>query len=142
VLETPPIILLQDKPETLPARSESFEPEIKIMPSDFDVRARSQSDPIKFEHRKKVFERYLEDEEVKVKWVFMPDSLVRLLWDLLLLAFILYSGISVPFRVSFDVKLSTTWQALDYVVSSVFLADIVVNFNTAFYRGGALIDKR
>jgi hyperpolarization activated cyclic nucleotide-gated potassium channel 2 len=66
-------------------------------------------------------------------YVFSPDGTEKLLWDLLCMILIFYEIMSIPFKLSFDVNLNDGWETF---VDVVFLTDIVVSFNTAFYSNG------
>lgn len=51
---------------------------------------------------------------------------------------IFYEIISIPFKLSFEVDLSPSW---DILVNAIFLSDILVTFNTAIYLKGNLVLK-
>jgi hypothetical protein len=93
-------------------------------------------------HRKTTVEQYLDDEVEEPKCILSPDCIFRMVWDLLVLVFTVYSGISVPFRVSFDVEMSAGWQVFEHIATCVFIVDIILNFNTAFYRAGNKVGNR
>ncbi len=46
---------------------------------------------------------------------------------------IFYEIITIPFKISFDVNINDNW---DHFVDTVFLFDIVISFNTAYYSKG------
>ena len=69
-----------------------------------------------------------------------PESGIRLIWDLLLVVFLLYVAILIPARICFDVDVrplgATFW--FEVVVDVCFLSDIVLNFRTAIVEDGEL----
>lgn len=53
---------------------------------------------------------------------------------------IFYEILSIPFKLSFDVEVSPTF---DTIIDAVFISDIVISFNTSFYkRGVAVFDRK
>lgn len=46
---------------------------------------------------------------------------------------IFYEILSIPFKISFDIEIYEGW---DRFVDAVFLFDILVSFNTAYYYNG------
>lgn len=49
---------------------------------------------------------------------------------------IFYDLMSIPFRISFNVTFSETFDTL---ITIIFFTDMLLSFNTAVYRGGDLI---
>lgn len=49
------------------------------------------------------------------------------------MVFIFYEIISIPFKISFDIDTNDVW---DHLVDALFLSDIVIAFNTAYYHKG------
>ena len=66
-------------------------------------------------------------------FIITPDSSSKLLWDLLCMALIFYEIMAIPFKISFDVEIDANW---DRFVDIVFILDIFVSFNTAYYSKG------
>jgi hypothetical protein len=48
----------------------------------------------------------------------------------------------IPFRLGFNVPVEGGYAVFEDIITGVFLADIIVNFNTGFYRKGNLITNR
>lgn len=46
---------------------------------------------------------------------------------------IFYEIMSIPFKISFDVEIDANW---DHFIDAIFLLDIIISFNTAFYYKG------
>ena len=55
-------------------------------------------------------------------------------WDLLIMLLILYSAVTVPLRLCFRAKAEGAVWVLEASMSLVFLADLALAFNTAFWR--------
>ena len=74
-----------------------------------------------------------------------PDGRFRVLWDLALGLLILYSVISIPIRIGFDVapEIPNSWQFIvDCCIDCTFAADICLNFLTGFYVGKTLVRNK
>jgi hyperpolarization activated cyclic nucleotide-gated potassium channel 2 len=56
--------------------------------------------------------------------------------------FIIYQSIVIPFRLCFEVEASGAFYYLETVMDVSFMIDIVVTFNTGFYKKGYLVMKR
>jgi len=65
--------------------------------------------------------------------LFPPTSNFKNNWDTLMLTFVFYNCIFVPAELCFGGGKASWWQALDYVIDTTFLIDIVLNFRTAYY---------
>jgi hypothetical protein len=61
-----------------------------------------------------------------------PQAAWRVWWDTILTLFILYSVLSVPYRIGFDDDSSGGWLIFDYTVDIFFGLDIVFAFFTAY----------
>lgn len=64
------------------------------------------------------------------------------MWDLLCLVFIIYQSIIIPFRLCFDVEADGAIGVIETIMDVSFMIDIVVTFNTGFYKKGYLVMKR
>lgn len=61
-------------------------------------------------------------------------------WDLLLCVLIIYNALAVPYRISFSTEQPNWVQVLDYLVDSLFMIDIPLNFITGFvYKGETIL---
>lgn len=67
--------------------------------------------------------------------IFSPDGTGKLIWDFFCMSLILYEIITIPMRISFDIEVSVEFG---YFVTSVFLFDILITFNTAVYYHGTI----
>lgn len=52
---------------------------------------------------------------------------------------IIYEIMSIPFRISFDVSFS---DSFDNLINAIFFADILISFNTGIYFNGELVYNR
>ena len=66
--------------------------------------------------------------------VLLPNSNSKLAWDVYLCMLIVYSVITVTFRIGFDLEVGLTGNdsIVDYKIDSLFAADIVLNFFTGY----------
>lgn len=74
-----------------------------------------------------------------------PDGRFRILWDLALGILILYSVISIPIRIGFDVapEIPNSWQFIvDCLIDCTFAVDICLNFFTGYYAGKTLVRNK
>jgi len=82
-----------------------------------------------------------EDEEdeaalnARAAGVFLPTDKWKETWDLLVLNMIIYSAISVPYRICFDAPATGMFGSLEQAVSFLFFVDVIFNFNTAYVEG-------
>jgi hypothetical protein len=74
------------------------------------------------------------------KWedivVSSPHSTRRMLWDVTLALFVIWIGLTMPFRIAFNVQATTAMSTWDDIMDGFFWADIVLNFFTAAYIRG------
>lgn len=74
--------------------------------------------------------------------MLLPDSKFRQLWDTLVLLVAIYSAITIPLIIVFDIFSDQFCTISAWGTSVVFLGDIIVNFNTARSFKGKLIFNR
>lgn len=75
-------------------------------------------------------------------FLIYPDSIYRAVWDISLFLSIIYQSISLPARISFEVKFSEFLFILEIIIDVMFIIDIVLNFNTGIYVKTRLILQR
>lgn len=63
------------------------------------------------------------------------DHPYRTAWDVFITCIILYSVISIPFYIGFDVPLSPTAKGIEILITILFGIDILLNFNTSYVDG-------
>jgi len=74
--------------------------------------------------------------------MLFPVGPLKFRWDLWVLVLILYSAVTVPFRLGMDHPATGKWWTFEVVVSLCFLTDLILNFRTAYLDGDQfVIDK-
>ena len=79
----------------------------------------------------------------ELKHIILPMGSRRGAWDLLTLALVVYTAVTLPYVICFlpaEEDVPTLMQVLDFLIDIVFIADIVINFHTAY--GAALTTAR
>lgn len=74
--------------------------------------------------------------------VIRPDSNIRLFWDLLILSFIIYNSLIIPYSIAFELPPDNYWTIIEFIIDISFFTDLFLNFNTAFYQQGVMIKGR
>jgi hypothetical protein len=83
------------------------------------------------------------DKEARVLRFFChPNQPFRTVWDGVQVVLLLYLLVAVPLRVAFDVDVEFNTFAFwfDVGVDIYFITDVVVNFRTAFYNKGGILE--
>ena len=81
--------------------------------------------------------------EINKAWgVIYPDSTFKGMWDLVCLISIVYQAIVIPFRLCFNIEAEGSFKTFETIIDAIFMTDIVVTFNTGFYKKGYLVMKR
>jgi CRP-like cAMP-binding protein len=84
------------------------------------------------------------------KWVVLPDSRFRKIWDVFQVVFLFYVAIMTPLRIGFNIEVdgpgpdstaSVTW-CFELVVDLYFITDIFINFRTAFEASDRFVERR
>ncbi len=74
--------------------------------------------------------------------MFLPDSKFKQLWDPLVLIVAVYSAITIPLIIVFNIFSDFFCNVSSWVTTVVFFGDVVVNFNTAISYKGKLVHNR
>ncbi|CAD8198939.1 unnamed protein product [Paramecium pentaurelia] len=75
--------------------------------------------------------------------VIRPDSKFKIIWDILLLLFIVMNIFYIPINISFNISTQGVFEYLfDLLPSWIFVAEIIINFNTAYYDKGLMHEDR
>ena len=74
--------------------------------------------------------------------LFFSTGPLKFRWDSLVMVLILYSCSSVPFRLGMNHPPEGVWWCVEVAVSFVFIADMIINFNTAYSDGDLFILNR
>ena len=92
--------------------------------------------------KKAVFFSEIQRRKSKEDWSILPPGVHymthpyhphKMKWDLALAAMIVYSVLTIPYRIAFDVDATGFWHILDWVVDVFFFLDIIVTFRTGFF---------
>lgn len=63
-------------------------------------------------------------------FVLDPRQSVRRSWDFTVMFFVLYTAVSVPYDTAFSPPMSGARSHFEWMVTSIFAVDIVLNFFT------------
>ena len=74
--------------------------------------------------------------------MFHPENKLRTAWDFFVLGITVLGAIGFPLSVIFDSSSSSAAAALLWIIPLVFTADILVQFNTGYYRLGRTVTRR
>lgn len=81
-------------------------------------------------------------DRVADKGLWCAEHLTRKMWSGMMLVLVLLECIIVPYRVGFDVT-APAWANYDVLITCVFVADILLNFNVAFMQDEQyVVDRR
>jgi len=83
-------------------------------------------------------------ETIVNAWVFHPREPIRIFWDVLVLVVMIYIIIATPISLCFQISFSVShaWSIVDLVVDGIFLTDVIINFNTAYFKNSKLVTSR
>ena len=83
-------------------------------------------------------------EEENNNYLFHPDSKIHSIWSFVILVFVLYTFTLMPWIIAFeDVSVGNRWFVIETIVDIVFLFDILINLNSAFYdKDGKIVFSR
>ena len=65
-------------------------------------------------------------------WLIDPNDSRKVSWDLFVGVFIVYSVLSVPFFLGFQVSPSGGWRFLDRITDALFWMDMILSFCTMY----------
>ncbi|GFR51323.1 hypothetical protein Agub_g13688 [Astrephomene gubernaculifera] len=63
-----------------------------------------------------------------------PDTVPRRVWDLMVMSLVIWTVITVPLSVSYGLPHNMTFEVIGYLITGLFLLDVLVNFRTAYYN--------
>lgn len=64
--------------------------------------------------------------------ILNPYGTFMKFWNLLMILLLVFTGIVLPPRLAFDEESGIDWFYADIFIDSLFITDILVNFNSAF----------
>lgn len=90
--------------------------------------------------------RYVQQALVLFDRVFPithPDKPLRMVWDMILIMFVLFTLWYVPTEIGFNVPKSRAMDEFGHALDAIFLADFVLAFRTAYFDNrGTLIKSQ
>lgn len=78
-------------------------------------------------------------EKDRQMYVFPPDGRVLPYWGVVMVLAVLYQGALVPLDTAFDLPDSSGSLGVDFSCTLIYMLDILISFNTGYYRKGQLI---
>jgi len=75
-------------------------------------------------------------------YITLPDSNLRIRWDILMLILVAYYGLAVPLTLAFMDNETSFQQTVDEIAMYLFIVDMALNFNTAYKSKGILVTQR
>lgn len=75
--------------------------------------------------------------------VYAPDGLFRVAFDILAMILIVWELLQIPILLSFqDIEVDSAFDGFSTFITSFFITDLILNFNTAYYARGHLVTNR
>jgi len=74
--------------------------------------------------------------------MLMPTAPLKESWDILIMTLILYSAVSIPVHLCFDVHAEGWMWYFEMAMSIIFLTDVALAFNTAYQEDGYWVYDR
>lgn len=65
--------------------------------------------------------------------LILPEGRRKIIWDWLILAFVLYNAMMVPFDLAFNLCLGVGMLMVDVTVDTLFIVDCIINFRVTYY---------
>ena len=75
-----------------------------------------------------------DDWQSCTKWIIFPPHPLKKMWDFFIFGCVLYSCVTVPYRLAFEEAQGLTF-AMEMGIQVIFLVDVGLNFNTAYLGG-------
>lgn len=76
------------------------------------------------------------------KFIIHPDSKILIVWDIIILFASIYIAIEIPLAVVFEIEENFILTIINWIVTTVYIVDIIISFNTAVYKKGKIITDR
>ena len=83
-----------------------------------------------------------EKKKSNLRFLILPGSKFKAIWDVINLIFISYLCILTPHILSFEDEIPQTFGYVDTIICLFFALDIIVTFFTAFYQKSELITSK
>ena len=83
-------------------------------------------------------------EQKKDRCLVYPENDFKIVWDYVITAMLIFTCIVTPYRIAFEENEDTLgWLITNYGIDFLFLLDIFLNFNCAYYDDDlAIIEDR
>ena len=82
-------------------------------------------------------------EQKKDKILIYPENDLKIVWDYVVTAMLIFTCIVTPYRIAFENVDTFGWLIANYGIDFLFLVDICLNFNCAYYDDDlAIIEDR
>lgn len=96
------------------------------------------------ERREKIErEKRMREIENKKCLIVYPDQIIKTYWDILFFIILVFTCISMPYRIAFVETDTFSWEILNAIIDVFFGIDIILTFNSAYYNDNfILIDDR
>ena len=82
----------------------------------------------------------------KMRWLILPESKFKMVWNLIIIALLLYTAIYVPYKIAFiNEQDSVVTQIFEWTVDILFAIDIFVNFISVYEdrkTGVIILDRK
>lgn len=85
---------------------------------------------------------YISNKSDNDMFIINPTSTFKTTWELVGLFMILYQAISIPYRICFEQEAQGFSLLFESIIDVCFILDIVIQFNSGFFKKGQLVLKR
>lgn len=83
-----------------------------------------------------------DEDSCNTSYILSAEGYGRLVWDLLVMTALILQSFYIPFCIGFTVPLRGSLLYVDFLITVAFLIDILLSFNTTFYKSGTLVKNR
>ena len=66
-----------------------------------------------------------------------PQSVFKARWDVMMIVFVMYNCVFIPFELCFAYDKHLIHAIFDYIIDVMFLIDMILSFRTTYYNTGA-----
>ena len=72
------------------------------------------------------------EQENVSKYIFYPQSNIRIYWDIVMIIFVIYNIIVLPMSIGLGLEVGALRHLFEIFIDLFFACDIVMNFFTGF----------
>ena len=80
--------------------------------------------------------------KLKLNKMIHPESKFIIYWDIIILLSSVFIAIEIPLIIVFNLTEGVFLVILNWIVTAIYITDIIVNFNTSIYTKGKIISDR